>query len=159
MSQKPEGLFSSESEITYIYDGFKDHSLPVSDFTHAAHWAVTVWLLSRFDGADVARRLPQMIRSFNIAKGGQNTVSEGYHETITLASIGAAAHMRSTAGPALENWEITNQILTSRLGKADWILHHWSKQCLFSPKARAGWVTPDMQALPFGIYHPVAKAA
>ena len=80
----------TDDDIARIATGVIDRTLPKSEWTHAAHFAAAVWVLTRPD-MDAARDMPGLIRAYNTATGVANTDTEGYHETITLASIRAAA--------------------------------------------------------------------
>ena len=78
--------FSSEAEIARAGGKFLDRSLPKPEWTHAAHFAVSLWLIRHRPALDLDETLPGLIRAFNEASGTPNTDSGGYHETITRAS-------------------------------------------------------------------------
>ena len=80
----------TDSDIARIGRGVETCTLPKPEWTHAAHFAAAVWLLTR-PGLDAERAMPPLIRAYNEATGVQNTDTAGYHETITLASLRAAA--------------------------------------------------------------------
>ena len=82
--------FTSNAEVEAIANGLLDRSLPKSAWTHAAHFAATIWLLTMRPECDLHRELPPVIRAYNEAVGVSNTDTSGYHETITQASIRAA---------------------------------------------------------------------
>jgi hypothetical protein len=107
-----------------------------------------MWIIRCRKDLDAARDLPHLIRAFNEAKGGANTDTEGYHETITQASVRAArAFLEDNPH---ENLHATcNALLRSVLGQPDWLLAYWSRTCLFSTAARRTWVDPDIKPLPF----------
>lgn len=147
----------TEREIAEVGAGFADCSLAAERFDHAAHWAAVAWLLDQAPAWQVAATMPGMIRRFNEAKGGRDTDTEGYHETITLASIAAAADAAARAGAAPLH-EVVNGILGSEFGRRDWTGRYWSRARLFSVTARKGWCAPDLRPLPFGIYHPAQAA-
>lgn len=88
------------------------------------------------------------IRTYNEATGVANSETSGYHETITQASLRAAAHFHSLRHGA-PLYAICNELLRSPLGRSDWILHYWTKATLFTPEARRRWVDPDLLELPF----------
>lgn len=140
----------TDAEIERIATGFVARDLPKHDWTHAAHFAATLWLL-RYDGERLEERLPGLIRAYNESVGGENTDTAGYHETITQASLRAAAdHLaRFPADAPLS--VVLGDLLAGDLGGSAWILRHWSKDRLFSVKARREWVEPDLAPLPFSI--------
>ncbi|HEY2676491.1 MAG TPA: hypothetical protein VGI65_05945 [Steroidobacteraceae bacterium] len=140
--------FSSDDEIIAIANGFLDRSLPKTSWTHAAHFSTTLWIMRCGKDLDAARDLPHLIRDFNAAKGGANTDTEGYHETITQASVRAArAFLNDNPGEHLH--ALCNALMGSALGQPGWLLAYWSRPCLFSVAARRTWVDPDIKPLPF----------
>lgn len=134
--------FASDEEIAAIGRGMSERSLPKAQWTHAAHFAAALWLIR--EGRD--GETPELIRAYNVSVGGVNSDTEGYHETITRASLAAArAFMRD--GEPLH--AACNAILASPYGRSDWLFAHWSKDRLFSVEARRDWVEPDLAPLPF----------
>jgi hypothetical protein len=137
--------FTSD-DIDRIGVGLMNRTLPKSEWTHAAHFAAAFWLLRRF-GADVFREMPRLIRAYNEATGVANTETSGYHETITIASLRAAAAWLA-ARPNVSLPEALAALLASPYGRSDWLLAYWSKEVLFSARARREWVEPDLAPLP-----------
>lgn len=135
-------MFTTDEEIDRIGIGLRDRTLPKSEWTHAAHVAAAVWLLDQY-GEAAETVMPDMIRTYNVSVGGKNTDEEGYHHTITLASLRAISHALEE-GTLLER---TNRVLAVGFDKPDWLFRHYTKACLFSVEARRGWVEPDLQAL------------
>ena len=142
-------MFQSEADVAAIGEGLLDRTLPKARWTHAAHFAAALWVISRRPDLDPVVDMPRIIRAYNAATGGVNSDTEGYHETITQASLrGARAHLEGlAAGVSLH--EAVNRLLASPLGRSDWPLDHWSREALFSVAARRGWVEPDIKPLPF----------
>lgn len=140
--------FTSDEEIKTIGHGLLDRTLPKTAWTHAAHFAATLWLLTCSPELEISREMPWIIRGYNEATGGANTDSSGYHETITQASIRAARAFLSGA-PAQPLFMTCNGLLRSRFGHPDWLLEYWSRPRLFSVEARRAWLEPDLKTLPF----------
>ena len=139
--------FKSDAEILHIYQGLIDQSLPKPDWTHAAHFAAACAMIA--DPARNAERdMPDIIKSYNLSTGVENTDHDGYHHTITLASLGAARHYGKEDTSLFER---VNTVMTSECGQSDWLLAYWSKEALFSPIARHEWVLPDLKTLPFPV--------
>lgn len=137
-----------DARIAAIAAGLLDRSLPKAEWTHAAHFAATLWLLRRQPGFDGSRDMPGIIRSYNEATGTANTATSGYHHSITLASLrGAEAAL--AAAPDAPLCEVLATIMAGPMGKSDWLLTHWSRETLFTPAARHGWCPPDLAQLPF----------
>lgn len=140
--------FNSEEEIGVIGRGLIDRTLPKTVWTHAAHFAATLWLLRCRPEIDLPRAMPGYIRSYNEAAGGVNTDSSGYHETITQASIRAARAFLAVR-PTEPLFATCNTLMWSSLGEPDWLLEYWTRPRLFSVEARRIWVEPDLRELPF----------
>lgn len=148
MSARPFAAFTSDAEIAAIGCGVLELSLPKPRWTHAAHFAVALWLISCRKELDASRAMPGLIRAYNEATGVANTDTEGYHETITQASLRAArGFLLQYPGQSL--FMTCNALLASPLGKSDWLLVYWSRARLFSVEARRGWVEPDLKPLPW----------
>jgi hypothetical protein len=140
-------VFTSDAEIEHIGHGLITRTLPKPEWTHAAHFAAALWLLSRSE-RDAFAQMPDLIRAYNESTGVANTDQGGYHETITIASLRAArAHLAARATASL--YEVLNDLLASEYGRSEWLLRHWSRALLFSVTARRAWVPPDLQPLPF----------
>ena len=52
------------------------------------------------------------------------------------------AHLATTEGQGLR--ERVNALLLAPEGRRDWPLLFYSRELLFSPRARLGWVEPDL---------------
>jgi hypothetical protein len=141
-------MFISDDEIAAIGRGVLDLSLPKPSWTHGAHFAVALWLISCRKDLDASRAMPGFIRAYNEATGVANTDSEGYHETITQASLRAARSFL-LQDPARTLFATCNALMASPLGKSDWLLVYWTRSRLFSVEARRRWVDPDLKPLPF----------
>ena len=140
--------FTSDDELAAIAAGVIDLSLPKPRWTHRAHFAAALWLLARRPDLDLSRVMPGLIRTYNEATGVANTDTDGYHETITQASLrAAAAFLRPRAHEPL--FVVLNTLMESPLGRPDWPLAYWTKARLFSVEARRRWVEPDIEPLPF----------
>jgi hypothetical protein len=140
--------FASDDEVLEISRGLIDRTLPKSAWTHAAHFASAIWLLTNYGDSFAVRALPGFIRAYNEATGVANTDTSGYHETITQASIRAADAFLA-ASPRRPLFATCNALLASPLGKSEWLLAYWSRPRLFSVEARRSWLDPDLQLFPF----------
>ena len=138
----------SDADIERIAKGVIDRTLPKSDWTHAAHFAAALWLF-KAPGINPFAEMPGLIRAYNEATHTPNTDTEGYHETITLASLKATQHALNEASPEAPLSEILARMLGGAYGRSDWLFVHWSRDRLFSVEARRAWVPPDLDPLPF----------
>lgn len=138
----------ADTDVNRLTERFKDRSLPKAEWTHRAHFAVALCLLSDAN-SDAFAEMPKMIRAYNEATGVANTDSEGYHETITLASLRVADAFLRDAPPKTPLERTLDALMGSQYGRSNWLLEHWSKELLFSAQARRTWHAPDLTELPF----------
>lgn len=140
--------FETDDEIEAVARAMMACTLAKESWTHAAHFAVALWLL-RDRGEAAHADMPGMIRRYNASVGGRNTDTEGYHETITRASLEvAAAALHAAEGAPLS--AVLAAMMAGPFGRSDWIFKHWTREVLFSVEARRQWVPPDLQPLPAG---------
>lgn len=142
--------FANDQALATITEGLIACTWPAKDWTHDCHWAAAFWLIGTRGLSRTQSEMPQLIRRYNEAVGGKNTDSEGYHETITHASILAAAHALNSRDNAPIYLQC-NALVAGSMGTASWIETYWSRDVLFSVKARREWVAPDRAPLPFNI--------
>lgn len=140
--------YSTDAEIRALTRRFMTRTLPKPEWTHAAHFAVALCLL-KDRGAATYAELPTLIRAYNEATGVENSDHEGYHETITVASLKAVDAWLSLTARDRSLHLIPADVLTSPLGRSNWLLKHWSKDRLFSVEARRNWLEPDLEPLVF----------
>jgi hypothetical protein len=141
--------FTCDAEVIAIGEGVAARTLPKPAWTHAAHFAAAVWLVRRRPDLVPERDMPGLIRAYNTATGVANTDSEGYHETITQASLRATRAFLAALPAGTPLFAACNALLATDLGRPDWLLAYWTRERLFSAEARRGWVEPDVEVLPF----------
>lgn len=139
--------FSSDQDITHIGSGMLERTLPKPEWTHEAHWAAAVWLIRARPDIAPERDMPDLIRRYNLASGGENTDTAGYHETITQASLIAVRKVLATLPAETGLCDATNAVLDAGFDDRDWLLKHWRRETLFSVEARRRWVAPDLAPL------------
>jgi len=133
--------------VARLVAGFEACSLPKAEWTHRAHLTVALWYLSRMPAEEALERVRDGIRRYNVATGGANTETSGYHETITRFYVWLVGHfVREECRSQQDLVERANRLF-DRYGARDLPLRHWSEARLMSPQARAGWVDPDLRPL------------
>ncbi len=141
--------FASEAQVMGVIEGFRTHSLPHAAWTHQAHLAVGLWYVQRH-GEEAAKALLRAeIRSYNQAVGTPNSDTRGYHETVTLFYVWAAARYleRASAAPLLA---LVNGFVGDPIASKSAIFVFWTRERLFSVAARRDWLEPDLAPLPQG---------
>ena len=142
----PIRLFADDAAVRRVGEGLLDRSLPRAEWTHEAHLAACLYLLVERPEIDLPREMPEIIRSYNLAVGGVNDDTQGYHETLTQLYIrGVAAFLAEHPVGGLV--ERVNRLLSGPIGARDWPLGFYTRECLFSVEARRGWVEPDLEPM------------
>ena len=140
-------LFSDDKAIRHIGEGLLALSLPRAEWTHEAHLAACLWLVRERQDIGLEQQLPDIIRRYNESVGGVNDDTQGYHETLTQFYISTVkAHHGAQAELGL--LDSVNLLLRSHRGQRDWPLRFYSKEVLFSLKARRELVPPDLPHTP-----------
>lgn len=145
--------YESDAAIARLSRDFLGCTLPKAEWTHAAHFATTLWLMRNAPDRDLPRAMPGLIRAYNESVGGVNSDTAGYHETITQAYLAAIRAFEAGLPPGTSDAEAVALLLATPLGDKAWPLTHWSRERLFSVEARRWWVDPDLKPLA----HPPAR--
>lgn len=143
----------TDDDIAALGHAFLARTLPKSAWTHAAHFAAALHMIETLGPNGAARAMPAAIRAYNEAAGVANTDTGGYHDTITHASLAAAA-----AAPGASPAARLRHLLAGPCGKSAWLGPYWSRAVLFTPRARRAWVPPDLLPLPFPAPIPTRQA-
>ncbi len=139
-------LFADAAAVRHVGEGLLARSLPRPEWTHEAHLAACLWLLTERPDIHPEHQLPDIIRSYNLSVGGVNDDTQGYHETLTQLYIrGVRRFLAHNAAGGLA--ERVNALLASGMGARDWPLRFYSRELLFSVAARREWVEPDLAAI------------
>src|ERR1700722_15119873 len=77
-------LPTTEPGIDAFLAAFESGTLPKERWTHAAHLLTGACYVHAYGEAAATDRMPERASPYNIAVGGQNTPTSGYHETITV---------------------------------------------------------------------------
>lgn len=147
MSDHPIRLFTTDAAIRRVGAGLMDRSLPKAEWTHEAHLAACLWLVRERPDIDAERDLPALIRRYNVATGGENTDTAGYHETLTQLYLRAVRAFAAALPADAGLLDAVNSLLTSEIAPRDWPLCFYSPGRLFSTNARRAWVEPDLAAV------------
>ena len=129
-----------------IIDGFVDSNLPQAEWTHEAHLIMALHFVSRHLPENILPLVRKRIRKLNDFHGTPNSDDSGYHETLTVFWLNTAfsyyqKHNDSDLG------ELMNQFIHSEEGGRRYPLKYYSERRLFSTKARAHFINPDIRSL------------
>ena len=140
--------FAADADVSHVGEGLLARTLPRQEWTHEAHLAATIYLLTKRPDIDLDAQLPGIIRRYNESVGGVNDDTQGYHETITRTFLHGARLFLSEADPAESLVDLANEFIISPMGRRDWPMRFYSAERLFSVEARRRFVAPDLAALP-----------
>lgn len=140
-------LFERDQDIRALGEGLLACALPREAWTHEAHLAACLWLLTERPDIDVDAEIAGLIRRFNESVGGVNDDRNGYHDSITRAYVAGVRLFLSEAAETGLAARV-NALLRSPMGGRDWPLRFYSRELLFSVAARRGYVEPDLAPLP-----------
>jgi hypothetical protein len=140
-------LFERDSDIRALGEGLLACALPREAWTHEAHLAACLWLLTERPDIDVDAEIAGLICRFNESVGGVNNDHEGYHDSITRAYV-AGVRLFVARTEETELAARVNALLRSEVGRRDWPLRFYSRELLFSVAARRGFVEPDLAPFP-----------
>ena len=134
-------------QLDALAKAFVELTLPKEDFTHEAHLRVGLWHLLHHSESDALALLRARICAFNVAVGGINSDTAGYHETITRLYVLLIADFLRSAD-ARRSPDVLADELIRNCGGRDLPLRYYSRERLFSAAARREWLPPDLQQLP-----------
>ena len=144
IAQTDPGLPLDAGDIAAFIRAFETCTLPKPRWTHRAHLLVGLWYLSKHTPEAALHILRARIRAYNEAVGTANTDDSGYHETLTRFYLdGIAAHIAQHRNEPLA--KSLALLLQTPLARSDWPLRYYSRERLFSVRARQQWVEPDLR--------------
>ena len=127
---------------------FTAGTLPKDEWTHHVHLVVGAWHVHEY-GPDLALdRLRDGIRRLNDSHGTVNSATSGYHETVTAAYVRVLAAYLADCPPDMPFDECAARLIASPFVDKNLLLTFYSREMLFSTRARAQWVEPDVAPLP-----------
>lgn len=139
-------LFARADDIRATGEAMLACTLPKEGWTHEAHLSTCLWLLVERPDIDVDRQIGDLIRRYNESVGGVNDDQGGYHETITRVFLAGVNNYLARAGEA-DLLAAVNGLLAAPEGRRDWPLRFYSRDLLFSVRARRTFVAPDLASL------------
>jgi hypothetical protein len=125
---------------------FESRELPADQWCHRLHIRVTFIYLREYQFAEALCRLRAKIRAYNVAQRIPESLTSGYHETLTVAWLRLIAdRMRHNDVP--DNSDALCNAHSDLLDKT--ILRaFYSPDRITSLDAKRSFVGPDLQPLP-----------
>ena len=140
-------LFADDEAVRHIGEGLIHCRLARPEWTHEAHLAASLYIVTERPDIRPERELPGIIRRFNESVGGVNDDMQGYHETITQCFLRGVRLYLARAEEVSLHAKV-NGLLQAPEGHRNWPLAFYSPERLFSVEARRGFAAPDLAPLP-----------
>ena len=143
---RPEHLATQEN-LSRFLDAFERGTLPKAEWTHAAHVEAAAYYLHDLSFSQVLPLMRARISAFNLAVGGANTPTSGYHETLTHFWLLVVAEFLRQNPPASKLAAARHAVAT--FGEAR-TLHtlYYSGDVVKDSAARLAWRAPDLLPIP-----------
>ncbi len=136
----------SES-LPELVDGFERQTLPVNQWNHKAHLEVGLWYLLQHDWSPALLKMRNGIIAYNLIWGKSNTSSSGYHETLTQFWLRILESYLKKNPTDLPYSQHCDALWMSSISNVDLPLEYYSRDRLYSVKARAEWMEADLKAI------------
>ncbi|MBM3725771.1 MAG: hypothetical protein FJW40_10155 [Acidobacteria bacterium] len=118
---------------------FEAGTLPKTAWTHGAHVAMGAAYNIRYGECALAR-IRDAIRRFNLATGGENTDTSGYHETLTVFWTELLGReVSGFTGP----WQAACHAVAKYGSQRGYHQQFYSFDVVASTEARRRWIPPD----------------
>lgn len=118
---------------------FENRTLPKSKWTHEAHLIAAIWYNWYWDEESAFQKMKSNIITYNRSAGTENTDTSGYHETITVFWMRLVRkYLNINKFETIE--KACEAFIESEYASKDILLNYYSKEVLFSKKARLEWV-------------------
>lgn len=139
---------SSAEALASFLRGFEDGTWPVKEWTHRSHVIMAACYLTALNEADATSVIRENIRGYNLAQGGQNTDTSGYHETLTIFWIRVIDRFLRSLPPALSRLDKIRAAAGEFGGRSRLFEDFWTFDVVKSVEARRTWIAPDRLPLP-----------
>lgn len=134
--------WETAEEIEFFVNLFETWRLPAKDWTHPAHLVTATYYLHKYGYDAGLARVRKNIKAFNVANGGKNTDTEGYHETITVFYMKQINELVEDLQETTDLKMKVTAVLTSSLMDTKYVYNFYEKDALLSKKARLAYIEP-----------------
>jgi hypothetical protein len=139
-------LPSTSEEIATFIAAFEDCSLPKERWTHGAHILGGAWYVHQLDEATALDHMRLCVKRYNLAVGGENTASAGYHETATVFWI-KLLHAFLQNNGSLDRAEFADTAVAHFAADRHIYSRYYDFDIIASTEARARWISPNLQPI------------
>jgi hypothetical protein len=142
---RPEHLANSQALDRFLHS-FEGGTLPKAEWTHGAHVAVAACYLFQSNVRIVLPLMRERICAYNLASGGANTSTSGYHETLTRFWLLIVDNMLSRQQP-VSRLEAARQAVAAFGEERALHTRYYSTDIVRDTAARQQWRAPDLLPL------------
>jgi hypothetical protein len=139
MSALPE----TEEEIDRFVAAFEGCTLPKEQWTHGAHLLTGACYVHTLGQTGAIAKMRECVSRYNVAVGGKNTETGGYHETITLAWIKLLDGLRRAVGD-MDRAAFARLAVERFVGDKEIFTRYYEFDLAGSVEARRQWVEPTL---------------
>lgn len=136
--------YKSESEISSLVESFENGTISRDDWRHAEHLTVALFYLSNYDFETAVHKMRDGI--FNLLRAFKVDLTKEmpYHETLTIFWMRTVEEFKNSKN-GCSSLDLHNE-LVEKFDK-DYPLKFYSREFLFSEKARAEFVEGDINKI------------
>jgi len=140
-----DALDSHESLARFIGE-FENGTYPIASWKHREHVIMASWYLLQLPLHEATPTIRAGIQRYNVAQGGENTSTSGYHETLTIFWI----HILADALASAKGDVLTRvRAITTEFGlKTGLFCEYYSFDVVKDIEARARFIESDLKPLP-----------
>jgi hypothetical protein len=138
--------YRTQDEIEGLVKEFENATLSRCEWTHTAHLTIALWYSLKHAHPENGELIRYGIQNYNAAQGIESTPTSGYHETITLFWIIIAQKFISSVDTH-DALLILTSLFIDQYSNPKLVFDYYSYDVLFSAKARAQWIEPNLKFL------------
>ena len=134
------------AEIAAFVSAFEAGTLPKERWSHGAHLLAGAWYVHGLGEAEATQRMRERVSAYNLAVGGKNTQTGGYHERITVFWIKLLARF-CREHPDLDRAAFAHETTAHFAPQRSILAEFYGFDVVNSLEARRRWVEPTLQRL------------
>ena len=140
----PNNLPTTEPDIDAFLAAFESGTLDKARWTHAAHILTGACYVHSLGEAAAIARMRDRVSAFNVAVGGKNTETSGYHETITVFWIKLLATHHT---PGESRSDFAHRAVRDLAPNRNLYADFYDFDLVASTEARRSWIAPNLRSL------------
>jgi hypothetical protein len=139
-------LPATEEAIASFIAAFEDGTLPKEQWTHSAHLLTGAWFVHQLGEEAALDHMRTCVKRYNLAVGGQNTATSGYHETVTVFWIKLLSEFLREH-PPMHRAAFVKHAVEHFAPQRNIYREFYDFDVVASTAARATWIAPTLRSL------------